>query len=616
MNTKIISVIMAVVILPSLFLSCSNDEDYTQKNENSSQNENIELLALDISSETEADAIFICEDGSYALYDEETTSGVGVIQFNSSYKNDFYDGMTVLLDDNKKPLIASYGAFHIIFNNFRQDKFNCAVINPNGSIDYYWDLEMDTSVFTDGNPYKVKSITRVSETSKAKLFYGLKVISFAATAVLTVAACSTAITATAPVVAAAVVGVGILSIAHSIYSEGVESGLWGNKIKYAEYPLNVAEKTFDFLDVDNFKLSPQDFTLGVAVDLLNDLGTRGLESIGNYKDEVNNIFENEEWQIKLSTYLLECSKDEATYSVDVSTKAAWEIDDSNINHSWCSITKENGRVVVKVKEYDGIEDRVCSAKIKISAENLTNDIPPATLTIKQSGIVFDLSAPELIFTQEGGEQGVNVYTNKNVASWKVTSQPDWCKTTNIQMIALMVKVEEDAHLMEDREGTITVTAQLLDGQRVDRYLTIKQIVLDMWNGTKWNFSGSVSVSGNTSGYMAAIGNISMSEVRNFGIEIRDVDQNDFTLSGDLAGMEKDSHIYCDAENRLIWSHSETLSESGASVKMTTTITFTRTSSTTAIGKMSSTANVNIPGYGGMNINMGGNFSGTRIDIDD
>lgn len=610
---RFISVIMAFVILPFLFLSCSNDEDNTQQNDNSSQNnENVELLALDISSETEADAIFICKDGSYALYDEETASGVGVIQFNSSYKNDFYDGMTVLLDENKNPLIASVGGFHIIFNNFRLDKFNCAVINPNGSIDYYWDLEMDTSVFTDDNPYKVKGITRVSDVTKAKLFYGLKVISFAATALLTVTACSTAIVYGAPIVAAAVVGVGILSIAHSIYSEGVESGLWNNKIKYAEFPLNVTEKTFDFLDVDKstgyFKISSEGFVLGVAADLLNDLGTRGLESIGNYEEEVNNIFENEEWQIKLSTYLLECSVKESTYTVDVSTLAAWEIDDSNIDKSWCNVYKENERIVVKVKEYDGIEDRICFAKVKTLARE-TDDIPPATLTIKQSGVLFELSARELVFTQEGGTQGVNVNTNNTVTSWKVTSRPEWCTTEKKWDIGLFVTVKEDKHLLEDREGTITATAQLTDGTSINRYLIIKQIVQDTWNGTKWQFTGNVNASGNAS----IIGNINMSEVTNFGVDIRDVDRNDFSLSGDLAGLESKSRISCDADNNLILSYSETMSESGVSMNIYTKITFTRTSTTTATGIMSCSAITNIPGYGGYTtISMNGNFNGNLI----
>ena len=626
MNKKFYTLILAIILLPSLFISCSqDDDDSTLTNGNLL---NVQMIALNTNDETkEADALLMCNDGSYLLCDADNGSGYSTIYINTSIDNDFSKGTTLFLDEDGTPIMASTDKGRFLFKNITENSFDFAFIDNRGDMSYYWDIpfpySFDTGMATTRafydplvNAWKSWKSSVIDfdwtwdeHQKKAIVPFLCKMGSFVITAV--------GIVGGTPVDRA----IGVYTIFDEANKSDIINAKW----------LNYASSSVDFIDLvesssnggwsgilKNGKLSfsPKGFGLNVIANFLNQYGDNELANLGNYEERVAPTFEGKEWQIKLSTYLLECSMDEATYSVDVSTKAAWEIDDSNINHSWCSITKENGRVVVKVKEYDGIEDRVCSAKIKISAENLTNDIPPATLTIKQSGIVFDLSAPELIFTQEGGEQGVNVYTNKNVASWKVTSQPDWCKTKNIQMIALMVTVEEDAHLMEDREGTITVTAQLLNGETIDRYLTIKQIVIDMWNGTKWEFSGSVSVSGNTSGYMAAIGNISMSEVTNFGIEIRDVDQNDFTLSGDLAGMEKDSRIYCDAENRLIWSHSETLSESGASVKMTTTITFTRTSSTTAIGKMSSTANVNIPGYGGMNINMGGNFSGTRIDIDD
>jgi hypothetical protein len=51
------------------------------------------------------------------------------------------------------------------------------------------------------------------------------------------------------------------------------------------------------------------------------------------------------------------------------------------------------------------------------------------------------------------------------------------------------------------------------------------------------------------------------------------------------------------------------------MKMTTTIIFTRTSTTTANGKMNGSANVSIPGYGNISIGMNGDFSGTRVDMD-
>lgn len=620
MNKKMFSMFLAIAVLPLLFSSCSkDDDDFTFANGNLV---NVQMIALNTNGETkEADALLICNDGSYVLCDADNGNGYSTIYINTSVNNDFTKGTILFLDEEGTPIIASTENGQFIFKNITDNSFDFAFIGNRGDISYYWDIPFPynsdtrmttTRAFYDPlvNSWKSWKSSVVDfdwtwdeHQKKAIVPFLCKMGSFVITAVGIVRGTGTHVDR----------AVGVYTVFDEANKSDIINANW----------LNYASSSVDFIDLvessseggwssilKNGKLSfsKSGFGLSVLANFLNQYGDNELANLGKYEEWVAPTFEGKEWQIKLSTYLLECTMDEATYSVDVSTKAAWEIDDSNINHSWCSITKENGRVVVKVKEYDGIEDRVCSAKIKTSAE--TNDIPPATLTIKQSGVLFEISTPELIFTQEGGEQGINVNTNKNVASWKVTARPDWCKTQEWEA-ALIVTVQEDAHLLEDREGVITLTAQLVNGETIDRFLNVKQVVQDMWNGTKWNFSGSVNASGN----MAMVGNISMSEVTNFGIEIRDVDRNDFSLSGDLAGLEKDSHIYCDAENHLIWSHSETISESGASMKMTTSITFTRTSSTTATGKMNSSANVNVPGYGGINISLNGNFSGTRIDID-
>ena len=222
-------------------------------------------------------------------------------------------------------------------------------------------------------------------------------------------------------------------------------------------------------------------------------------------------------------------------------------------------------------------------------------------------IQFSLHPESLIFDQEGGTKAVALnIPEEGIKSWNIKSKPNWCEIEK-GSTSFFVKVSETK---EKRKGDIVVTAKLQDGSSVEAILAVEQI-LNNWNGTKWTFKGSVNVSGN----IAYAGNISMAEVTNFGIEIRDVDRNDFTLTGDLAGMESGSRIYCDEENRLIWSHTESFSDSGTSMKMTTTITFTRTSTTTANGKMNGSANVSIPGYGNISIGMNGDFSGTRVDMD-
>lgn len=219
-------------------------------------------------------------------------------------------------------------------------------------------------------------------------------------------------------------------------------------------------------------------------------------------------------------------------------------------------------------------------------------------------IQFSLHPESLTFDQEGGTKAVALnIPEEGIKSWNIKSKPNWCEIEK-GPTSFFVKVSETK---EKRKGEIVVAAKLQDGSSVEAKMAVEQM-LNNWNGTKWNFTGSVNVSGN----IALVGNISMAEVTNFGIEIRDVDKNDFTLTGDLAGMESASRIYCDEENRLIWSYTESFSESGTSMKMTTTITFTRTSTTTANGKMNGSTNVSVPGYGNINIGMNGDFSGNLI----
>ncbi|MBO4841669.1 MAG: BACON domain-containing protein [Bacteroidaceae bacterium] len=606
---------MAVVILPSLFLSCSNDEDnMLDTNGNLS---NLQTVALNISEETEnADILLLCNDGSYLVCDVNNDNGYGTIYINSSVNNDISKGITIYLDENGTPIMASTENGDLLFKNITDNSFDFAFIDKKGHISYYWDIpfpyisnvdQAATRAWYDPWVYSWKEFGSTvvhwswdEHQKKAIVPFLCKMGSFAITAT-------------------GVVYGGPGGIACGIYTlvdETMKSGGWKCDLfsKFGDFASLVNGSSSskiggwgEILKDGKLTFSPKGFGISALGLVLNEYGDQALANLGKYEEMVAQTFEGKEWQIKLSTYLLECSIKESTYTVDVSTLAAWKIDDSNIDKSWCNIYKENEKIIVKVKEYDGIEDRVCFAKIKTSAYE-TSDIPPATLTIKQSGVLFELSAPELVFTQEGGTQGVNVNTNKTVTSWKVTSRPKWC-TTEEWDVGLLVTVEEDEHLLEDREGIITATAQLTNGTSIDRYLIVKQIVQDTWNGTKWKFTGNVNASGNAS----MVGSINMSEVTNFGIEIRDVDRNDFSLSGDLAGLESKSSIKRDEDNNLIWSYSETMSDSGASMRMYANITFTRTSTTTATGKMSSSVNVNIPGYGEYtSISMSGNFNGNLI----
>ena len=220
---------------------------------------------------------------------------------------------------------------------------------------------------------------------------------------------------------------------------------------------------------------------------------------------------------------------------------------------------------------------------------------------------FGLYPESLTFNENGGTKVVTFNISKEgLKSWSIKSKPNWCEIEKGQT-SFFVKVNETK---KKRQGNIVVIAELYDGSNVEAQLSIVQ-ESDSWNGTKWNFKGSISVSGNTD----IVGDIDMANVTNFGIEIRNVENNDFTFTGDLAGIESASRIYCDEEGRLVWSYDDSYYDSGVSVKSNTTITFTRTGTSTAKGILKGYSHVNLAEYGNVNIEMNGDFTGKRIDTD-
>ena len=137
-------------------------------------------------------------------------------------------------------------------------------------------------------------------------------------------------------------------------------------------------------------------------------------------------------------------------------------------------------------------DRSCSLKVYAK---VSTAIAPVTLTIKQSGIYFELSVDKLSFTQFGGSKPVSITASENIEEWEVTSYPSWCK---IEKGNYTFWVDVDKNEGEPREGTITVTAITKGGIPVDRHLCVEQISslcpdnnhphaidLGLPSGTKW-----------------------------------------------------------------------------------------------------------------------------------
>lgn len=581
-----------------IFCGCSNDDN--EPNPNNDIDSAI-ILAINISEVTkDADMMLLCKDGSYMICDFENEKGYGVVYTNSSIDNETSEGIMTFVDEDGKPVMSTYGDYHIIYKNVTDESFDYALIDKNGETSYYWDVKVsDSSLRRNAtrmyNPFTstwstIKNFnwTWDEHQKKALLPALAKVLSFSFTAFETVHTGNP-------------LGMFLTFYIESCKSDGEDPNKWIEGFAFFDGVIDV-----DFGKIlSTGKLNATLNKTGILSNVINEWADQEFEKMGQYEENVAPTFEGKEWQIKLSINLLQCSPEEKEYRIDVTSKATWEIDASNMNNGWCNIRQDEGQVVVKVKAYEGMETRQCSAKIKTKIYK--EEISPALLTIIQEGFIFELSAKELVFNENGGNRTITIETNDNILSWKVTSHPDWCKAYSIYNgLALTVSVDENKNLIEDKEGIITLTAETKNGATIDRTLKVRQIAQN-WNGTSWNFNGKADVSG----FLAGIGGLDVTNITNFGISIIDVATNKFSLSGDLTGCESYSDISLDDKNRLILNFTQNISGDGASAKIKIKIIFERKDETKAIGEMTGSANLHILELGNGNMTMSGIFNGTK-----
>ena len=359
------------------------------------QEKEVEMAVLNIQEDTDdaADVLLLCSDGSYVLCDGKNDEGYGVIYMNASIDSDFENGISIFLDEDGIPLMASTSEGHFLFKDVTENSYDFAYINNEDNeddISYYYDIELDgqsgsspsTRKRSIWGPYIDAWRTLRSDghwqwdehNKKALVPFLYKIAAFGITA------CD------------AVWGTGQIALAQTLISEFYKSSNYTNEdlddFFFGHGLITIGLSGIhleELLYKDNLVFTPGELGLSALAAYLNNYGDRELEKLGRYNNWVDPVYYNrEEWKINVDTNVLEFQAEDEWKSVFVNSKALWDIDESFINHNWCEVRKLDKQVAVHVTHNESVEERGCYLKIYAKTSSA---IAPVIVTIKQAGIL-------------------------------------------------------------------------------------------------------------------------------------------------------------------------------------------------------------------------------------
>lgn len=187
---------------------------------------------------------------------------------------------------------------------------------------------------------------------------------------------------------------------------------------------------------------------------------------------------------------------------------------------------------------------------------------------------FDAFPTSLTFPAEGDTKIVGLsYSDEDITNWNITSKPSWCTITKDDDKTFSVKVGKST---KTRSGTITITAHSNALGNVTENIEVTQLGTNSWEGTSWVFTGMVTTHD-------IDGSSSSNEV-GFTLMVNSVPNNiEFSYAQILSSAANgysDNYVI-DGNGKLVYNASATYSGEWGNNRITSRVTFTRTSSTTA-----------------------------------
>lgn len=439
-------------------------------------------VAIDLKEDTRRnEAMILLEDGSYYLYESRDEGTFHSLYFNPSIENELSEGILFTADDKDDIITITYKEERFIINKVGKTTYNIAEKKEDESIHYWYGIEYDAESIDDPGSYSSDVPLTKSMSESDKHFYkwlAYKSIFIISTAFGTVTSGPYVGTATLiPTIYFELCRSGIIKVNNDLEKEflhGTE-----NVLSFNNVVMN-SVKWRKLIESEQFVMNYKGGILSL-LSLLNNAADKEFELISRVEEVVKPEL-GDEWNIKLNPQGVTCQNANEQHIVQVSSKAMWKVDDSTVDHSWCSVEKVDDHIVVTVKENKMSGSyQTCYATILQAVESNTYHVSPVKLFIVQNNLKFSLSEKELVFGKEGGSKPVQVEYSDNIKSWRVTQWPDWCmidqqETWNYRATTFWVNVK--ASEVDHEPSTIVVTGYLEGGGYIDVSLSVRQDVSD------------------------------------------------------------------------------------------------------------------------------------------
>ena len=394
--------LVAAILLCLLFITgCKKDKDEEIKIDIDVS----KIYIADISAETDWNYMLAGGDGSSAFVQLDKISSLPSQMFIKPDKNS-EDCYAMFFSEDGLPQTMVVEDYIFYFANFRETKFDIAVICPDESIKYFF--EVNSIVNWD----KYTNISKKNQKSADDVVKGMEYTQNALGIIAGVG--------------------GIIDIPNKISAIGLTTTLISTFSKPDFVTKVILTSIGTAATVVGCGTAVTGLGAAVCVGGLVSLGSSWALLWKEAKEQLRLAEEQRPFLIVLGTYNKEMPFIPSEATVTVTTQSNWYID--NVDNGWCFVTKSSENTIkIYVVEENLASTRDCKVLIVPLVEN--NYVKPIWLTVTQLGNDYTISPRSLEFEAKGGKElfGITFSANSpntTIESIVVVKGSNWCSIGN------------------------------------------------------------------------------------------------------------------------------------------------------------------------------------------